>query len=215
MTVFALHDRAALLRGREYVICGMWDKRKQTFVTAPHIGIYAKDGNDRWTRQLMPARSDFEIEPDTVTNADLRARVENGSLNSVTRRSDVIVRGRVISRQDSTYTVKLLHGRMKHHKLQVSEVLKGQVTTRQIEFVIAEPAEYMPAWSRYTPPIEVGQEWLVFLKAGDRGLFPFAGRNSLLRIEEDRLIYGSAFDYPQTCSETIRRIRMEVQDKQE
>jgi hypothetical protein len=100
------------------------------------------------------------------------------------------------------------------YKLQVREALKGEIDGGQVEFVI--PQVYEPALGlRATPKIEVGQEWLVFLQASERGLYPFAWRNSLLRIQEDSLIYNSHVTYPWTRSETVRHIRDEVRSEEE
>lgn len=212
MLIVALHDSDALAKGQEYIICGVWNKNRQTYVTAPHIGIYAKDGGGHWTRRLMPPGSDFQVEADTLTTDEVHARIERGSLRSVTGRSDLIVTGTIIAQQDSVYALDDGRpGRMRRYSLEVGEVLKGQVADGNVEFVVPRPAECMPAWTRYTPKADVGQRWLVFLQAGEWGLYPFAGRNSMLLIDGDELIYNSIVPYPRTRTETIGIIQSEVQ----
>lgn len=209
ITFVGLGDKAMLVRGKEYIICGLWNNAHRTFVTGPHIGIYARDAGDRWIKERMRSgRSQETDEPLVLTLAEVHSRVEEGSLNTVTRQSDVIVEGKIISTQDIEYVAAYgRHGTMRHYKLKVNEVLKGNVTTGDVVFVIPRLNEYVPSWTRPFPDIDVWQEWLVFLKVGERGLHPFAGKNSLLRIDGDSLIYDSVVQYPQTHSETIRRIQ--------
>jgi hypothetical protein len=214
ITFVALGDPTSLARGGEYIICGLWNQTRRTFVTGPHIGIFTKDGDDRWIEQPRPTgRSGRVHEPVALTSADVLARLRSGSLDGVTRQSDVIVSGTVVSKHDSDYVIgDGRRGTMTHYRVRVEAVIKGHVTTGHVEFVVPQVNEYVPEWYRFTyPNIELGQEWLVFLRTGDRGLYPFAGRNSLLLIDEERLIYDSIVDYPQTRSETVRRIQSEVE----
>jgi hypothetical protein len=211
ITIVVLHDSDAFEVGRDYTVCAYWYPIKNSYVTTPWIGFYGK-GDGHWIRRLAP---DNDVEPDTLSQADVVARIDKGSLRSVTRRADLVVAGKVIAMDDSVYaTANGWHGRVMHYTLQVGEVLKGKVDRKQVMFVIPGSPE-TPLGRRPTPEIAVGEEWLLFLQSSKLGYYPFAWRNSLLRIENDKLIYNSTVIYPESRSRATQLVRQEAQREKE
>jgi hypothetical protein len=203
ITVTVLHDANALVNGREYVICAFWFKRNQVFVTAPHLGIYDKTSASRWVRYLGPEAQQVSIDPDTLSSGDMDARVARGSLDSLAEQSTLVVSGVVVAVHDSVYAIGEGHATIEHCTLAVKRVLKGNASESQVDFVIPKTREFTRNHS--TPNIEVGQEWLLFLQASKAGLYPFAGSNSFLRVEGDKLFYHDV-EFAHSYSKTARVI---------
>ncbi len=208
ISMVVLNDDRSLLKGREYILCGSWAKYARTFVTGTHIGIYANGGRGRWIKR--PSPWGMATEPDTLSTTEVRARLERGSLRYVTRESEVILTGTIISERDSAYAYNGQNGRTKYYLLQVDAVLKGRVKARYVTVAIPQLREYVPVPIRPTPPVRRGEEWLLFLKREDWGAYPFAGRNSMLLIDGDDLLYNSEVRCPRTRDEAIAYIRYQV-----
>jgi hypothetical protein len=75
----------------------------------------------------------------------------------------------------------------------------------QIEFVVPLTSSAY-ARSRSAPQVKAGEKWLLFLQASDLGLYPFAGRNSFLRIKGDKL-FNNDVEYSRTRREATKAIR--------
>jgi hypothetical protein len=139
--------------------------------------------------------------------------MREASLSGVTDSSHVIARGVIDSVWTSQYPAgEGRVGRMQHWRLRVVEWLKGEATGSSIEFVVPTiEATFVPKWYRDVPRgIGKGTEWLVFLKTGERGFYPFGGPNSLLQIEGQELIYDNKVRYPLNLREATRAIRSAV-----
>lgn len=208
ISMVVLFDYDGLVKGREYIFCGSWRKDKRTFVGGPNIGIYANGGRGRWIKRPRPS-APFPT-PDTLTTRDVRSRLERGSLRYVTRQADVILTGTVVSERDSAYVKDGQRGRTKCYTVKVGDVLKGRATARYITMAIPQRGEYIPVWIRYTPPVRVDQEWLLFLEREEWGLYPFAGRNSMFLIDGDSLIYNAGVRCPRTRAEAMAQVRYQV-----
>ncbi len=197
---------------REYVFCAMSRSvgSRRVFVVSPRLGLYARDGGS-WDRVVLDTALDTR---ETLTDEQLRARLERARLANIARSSDVIARGTVVGKRESNYVLETGEtGSLIHFTLKTTEVLKGEVSGEFIEFVVAKVggADFVPNWYRRTPRgITEGQQWLVFLRSGDRGLYPFGGPNSLLRVEGELLIYDNAVEYPDNVKEALGVVRAEA-----
>lgn len=196
----------------EYIICARWRPLKDggIYVTSPYVGLYRREG-DAWARTVLESAIE---KYETLSDAQIDARLQSGSLKSTAKFAEVIARGRVTKVWRTQYTAD--NGRVGeavHYALEVHEVLLGDAPGGRIEFVVARVAEYTPNWYRVVPlEIQVGEEWYVFLKWGEKGLYPFAGPNSLLRVDGESLIYDNAVKYPRTVGEVNRVVHTEVGD---
>jgi len=73
---------------------------------------------------------------------------------------------------------------------------KGSGGQSEVDVVIVESGYYSPAWRRLmTLRYEEGQRWIVFLKMGEAGYYPFAGKSGWFRIEKDKMFYGGDREY--------------------
>lgn len=199
--VFRVRDQPWLLeRGKEYVICGLWRQVQNGgfFVTEPGIGFYVKESNG-WT-----ACTSSRIHPgEGMKNEDMVSRIREADVAHVTAAADVVARGTVIKTWDPESSNDPTHDkRATHYELRVIETLKGP--SRDTLDLVVSPGLCVP---RGMAP---GQEWLVFLKSGEGGFFPFAGRNSLLKVESDRLIFDMSVEFPETTDKVRRTVRAEV-----
>jgi hypothetical protein len=196
---------------QEFIICGKWQGRSDggVFVTGSHLGVYRKEGFS-WVRRVM----DVAITPaETLTNDQVIQRIRQSSLGNVTHAADVIARGTIIAAWESSYDAGSgLVGAMRHYKLRVADALKGIVSEEYVEFVVPRiDVSYVPKWYRDVPRgIGTQQEWLVFLRRDERGMYPFAGTNSLLKVEGEELIYDMAVKYPDGLRAAVRKVRSEV-----
>ncbi len=214
--VFALEGQTSMFHvGDELVICA---KRRNlpsggTYVTSPYVGIYGSDGG-MWKRWV--ADDDMERE-EILTNSELRERIQRGSITNLTSSADVVARGIVSPAGEFTYrTDDGRMGQMRTFRLEVTEWLKGHETDDFLEFVVPSVnADYVPQWYRDVPRgIVDGGEWLVFLRRGDQGLFPFGGPNSLLSIRGESVVYDDAVEMSLGARDLGARIRQEVEREQ-
>ncbi len=198
--------------GGEYIFCAKLRtvNDREALVTGTWIGIYQR-GGERWNRVVL---DDVVERRETLTDDQVRARLKAAQLNDIAQTSDVIARGTIERMWETSYAVdsgKL--GRLTHVRLRAIEVLRGSASSDVVEFVIAQVrgAGYVPDWYRITPAgMKEGQMWLVFLRRGDHGLYPFGGPNSLLQLDGDKLIYDNAVEYPNNIKEALAAIREEV-----
>ncbi len=211
VTFGAIGGLAPLFKvNHEYIVCAKWRSFSNggVYVTSPYVGLYSKDDGS-WAKVLLePALEKSE----SLTDDEVRLRIQSASVASTVRSADVIARGRIKSVWQTQYTVgDGRRGELVHYALEVSELLKGHAPSKRIEFVVARASEYTPNWYRTVPlEILVGQEWFVFLRRGERGLYPFGGPNSLLRIEGESVIYDNVVEYSGNADEIDRLIRTET-----
>jgi hypothetical protein len=211
--VFALSLRgedALFSQDKEFIVCGKWRKLAKAgiFMTGSHVGIYRQKGQS-WVRCVTGVDGS---PAETLTSEEVTKRLRNSDVANVTRASDVVARGVIVATWQSEYRTETGQvGALRHYKLRVTQLLKG---ARQefIEFVIPRiDVAYVPKWYRETPQgIAEQQEWLVFLRNGEYGLYPFAGANSLLKVEGDALIYDMAVKYPYDVKAAMLLVREEV-----
>ncbi len=201
--------------GKEYIFCCMSKNTNgaDVLLTDTGVGLYARQ-DEAWSRIVFDDVLDTN---ELLSDAELRTRVASASLVSMTRSSDIIARGVILDSRRSKH--KSPNGAvcsLMHYRVKVSEFIKGKTADNELEFVIPRVggSDYVPAWYRVTPSrIENGQEWVIFLRRGEFGLYPFGGRNSLLRVEGERLIYDNAIEYPRGLAEAMDVIRVEVRDE--
>ncbi|HEX5133699.1 MAG TPA: hypothetical protein VFX92_14590 [Candidatus Krumholzibacteria bacterium] len=185
--------------GQEIVICAQQNPYffGGTYVAQEPNDVYAKS-DGFWVRGIQhpvvpppDSRADvFVSEPiPDVTFEEIVERAERSSMPVVAREADLIVLGDVMAVEPASVAgvtdVSLV-------TLDVHKTLKGDPATIR-SFIMRHDTHGVEygTLNSYIPMLPaIGEQWLVFLKAGPDGYFPFAGENSLLRVEGDRLIYG-------------------------
>jgi hypothetical protein len=209
MTFDVLRDASMFRKGEEYIICGYWREARGvgSYLAGPIHGLYVRSGKDSW--QELPGSGQGV----TMSDRSLRARVATAEMPKVTDGSDVVALGRITATWTAKYSAPFgREGAMQRYRLLVTEAFKGVAVADTVEFVIpVVSVSYMPPWTKHTPrPIEVGEEWLVLLRQGDEGLYPFAGPNSLLKVVGSDLVYDCSVPYPHSKNEVTSAIRAEA-----
>lgn len=126
---------------------------------------------------------------------ELYAAVEQAtaerSFEVLTRRADLIVRGRVVATAgaDSSMSEEDESG-IQRVTLAIQSVVKGDAKNDSI--VLSLQTKYgvrRLSWGVLVPSMHVGEEWIAFLKyADDPGFYPFAGVNGLFLVKGDSVI---------------------------
>lgn len=213
---FLVFPGVDLRNGQEVVVCAKWFKgrRLSRFVTNPVLGLYEKRAG-RWEQLADPTST---TRPESLTDEELLNRIREVSVASLVAQSDVVASGIIEKVWASSYrTDNERVGDLVHYRLTVTQLLKGNDSDGVLEFVVAtENLSFVPTWFRYTPKgLAVGQEWFVLLRKGERGLYPFRGPNSLLKVDGDRLLYDNAVVYPMGVKAFAKQVREEVGDAKE
>ncbi len=210
VTFDVLRDASMFRKGQEYIICARWRRARYpgSYIAGPMHGLFVASGKDSW---LELPESGQGV---TMSDRSLRARIATAEIPSVAGAADIVALGSLTSTWKATYTEALgREGTMQHYRLLVTQAFKGADVASTVEFVIpAASIRHMPPWARYTPyEINVGEEWLVFLRRDDEGwLCPFAGPNSLLKVVGNDIVYDSSVPYPRSMDEARDAIQAAV-----
>ncbi len=212
---FMVADGWSFTGGQEVIICAkrIQGRNDAAFFTNVYIGMYVRGGGDVWTRCLASKAQPEE----TLTSSEVRRKIQEGDLSSVSRAAELVVRGTITSTAESSFaTVDGKTGKLMRYTLSVSEVMKGRIPGDEVEFVVPKVnASYVPVWYRAVPRgIDVGQEWIVLLRESELGYYLFSGPNSALMVKGEDLIYDMAVTYPRGVKEARSVIRAEASDDQ-
>ena len=111
-------------------------------------------------------------------------------IDSLAREADLIVRGTVLDawyEDEGTLSGKTMH--VRNVELKLSDVLKGTLKGDVFTFQMLPTVDYRPPWHKLVSVVSPGEKWIVFLKwIPEIGYYPFAGRNGMFKVEDDRLI---------------------------
>lgn len=156
---------------------------------------FTRDDSERFlvkdSRWIQGRRDQPLAEGDLKTLYDAMRRVaEDRSVEVLTQRADLIVRGRVVEIKEPHDLTAL--GQEKHIqkiKLLVESTMKGKVNGDYIIISVINVGLYKPSWRTRVADMHVDEEWIAFLKyAEEPGYYPFAGINGLFMIKGDKVI---------------------------
>lgn len=198
--------------GREMIICARkrMHNGSEIWTAGEHLGLYSRSKGNRWTLVTTDAALRAS---ETLSYEALVGRIRHVDLPNVVAASDIVAKGVIASVEEASYSSSDGRaGKLTRYTLRVEELLKGSSTSGLIEFVVPHiDASYVPSWTRLVPVgISKGQEWYVFLRMGDLGAYAFAGPNSLLLLDGNRLVFDMTVDYPLPPKEAKRIIISEV-----
>lgn len=131
------------------------------------------------------ARGDLTVLYDAVRRA-----AKERDVKVLSRRADLIVRGRVVEVEEPHDLTPL--GQEKHIqkiKLLVESTMKGKLQSDYVTISVINVGFYEPSWRTRVPDMHIGEDWIAFLKHGEEpGYYPFAGVNGLFMIKGDKVI---------------------------
>lgn len=134
------------------------------------------------------------------------------SIEVLTREAELVVRGIVVDVWESDDRTEL--GMSKHIqciKVKIKSKIKGSLKDDILVFRMIPYVSYQPFWWRRVPAMNVGEDWIVFLKwAEEPGYYPFAGVNGMYRIEDDKLIRDNRVVLKRTPEDFEEAIAREV-----
>ena len=163
------------------------------------MDLYAKKQNG-WCH-FEPERgwSDCETEDGLVQRAGI------ASLRQVTRLSDVVLKGTIVSRK----TVDGSSTRDQEYVVRPVSFVKGATTTDNLMVrALGAISQDQSKWRELLPfEMEVGTSWYLFLMKKDDAFVPAAGRHSALLIKDGRLIERLTVPSKYQPSELERDVR--------
>jgi len=209
---------------KEYIACALLrgPQGREFYLTGRELGLYQRKNGGGWKQSFADDRlhgsaKHQKSKKATISDQELLSRVADGNLQHVARSAEVIARGKIVQERVVEYKAPSgASAKMAEFELQVYESVKGTTPGASLRFVVPHlNLVYVPSWYRCVPEkLEIGEEWLVFLRKGESGLYPFAGKNSLLRVDDDQLIYDMRVKAPYTAKRAIEMVRSEVSHEQ-
>lgn len=194
---------AEKLIGKRVVLCGRWKPHLGEFVVASSRSILA--WSDSGWRRLY----DGQVLPQT----ELNRIIDSAQPNAVLKQATVVVSGRITSREEAQ--VEFASGRSSkvwRVTLEVEGVLKGEATSPHVSFVVIRD-EYTPPWRGQAPSkLLPGETWIAFLAEYEGFLAPVLGKNGLLMVDGERLVYDRTVSYPLSRSALERMVREEANE---
>jgi hypothetical protein len=132
-----------------------------------------------------------------LTQQGVISKANDAKIENVTRSSDIVVVGKVISSKDTSVDSETGERiRITEYGLRVEALLKGSLDDEIVMFFVADMGTRRPKWASYVPfKLDLGGRWIVFLKHGVNGYYPSSGLNSLLRVVQDKVLYDNVVEY--------------------
>ncbi len=150
---------------------------------------------------------------DIMTFEEIKRMVDEAKIENISREADVIARGTIASIKHSYLKgPEGTKARMIEVTMNIYKVFKGEVNGDTLKFKMLRIGSYQPRWLTLIPrEIKVGEEWYVFLKKEEEiGYFPIMGKNGLLRINGEKIIYDNNIVYKYSRVELEKIIIEEV-----
>jgi len=179
--------------GKRVILCARWWPRLDSYYVHDKKGVFFSSGAD-WVR-MAPQ--------ETVSDIELRARIEEVQTAAVAHRADIVAIGTITSLEDSTITGDPKYGRnLQKVTLEPVEVIEGKARQR-LSF-------YTNNWVVKIPRLKVGQRWMVFLETTNGIPYVAAGANGMFAVaDDDRLLYDGIAPSSLSKTEVLRLISEE------
>jgi hypothetical protein len=158
--------------------------------------------DDTWTRLTNGQR---------VTPQAVRDQVSNSHAASLVHKADAIVIGRVI---DSVVERGVAADGKRLNQvnwtLHIESTLKGDIEEEELVVMSGMDGSVEGKWQVPMPShFDDGEDWLLFLIRTEIGYFPFAGRNGVLRVRGEDLLYDVGLSFSLKKSELSKLAKME------
>ena len=155
-----------------------FEKRFDRYITYPRGGEYIIGENKIYIPKKNINRR-VELDASRIRNI-LHANVVKREIGRITNSSKLVVKGKIVEH----------HIKQGICDFDIEKVYKGNINTGMIQ-ITRQPIgteNFMSPRVAYGPrDWEVGATFIMFLKKNDEFYYPFAGNNSLIRVEGDSL----------------------------
>jgi hypothetical protein len=187
LTIFLWDQEAwsSFYIGWQYLICAKVHPKIRRYYGGSSYGSYLMADSARW-KSRVTARGQR-----TFTDAELRAKVSEMSIERVAHEATLVFSGSVIDSDTSDFFCSdssqaeqvTLH-------FKVEEIKKGSLEADSVSVFMLTRGLCLPSWRKHVPRgFAIGQDWLCFLQRGEHGWYPFAGANGMFQIVGDSLVY--------------------------
>ena len=184
--------------GERVILCCYWKMDVGMFLVCEQCMFHHL--KDRW----VDTRSGVGFPPEWRTSfvtSEIDSLVDAVSLSSLTRRSDLIVVGRIASAKDTMITIGPERYRADDATLTVMRVLKGNRRLKSLSFV----------GEMHSPWVRAGETWIAFLRRDGDTYRPIGGANGLLQFTREKVFYDRVVRCPVSRNVLMERVRREVQ----
>ncbi len=205
LDVWALDDdlRSLLDKGQQVVVCCYFNPQFHhgIYLVYGSYDFYALQGG-RWIRGVrvmsgvLPPPPGEKLATSTLSTdfslAEIMDRVRQTEAPALARAADCVAIG-VVSAVGDT----IVEGQSANVvSLATESTLKGPPTVNGLTFVMTTNGRSFGTWASYLPWVPTrGQRLFVFLKRGSVGLYAFAGINSVLQLDGDRVVVDRVAQY--------------------
>jgi hypothetical protein len=179
--------------GERYILCLYLPAKGKLFESGKYL---VRSDTERFllkeTRWIQGAKSNQLADGKLEELYDVIEKVRRDrSIEHLTKEAELIVRGVVlesweISEQNDE---GIIDKDITRTRFAVRSVLKG--TFEESSIIISTIGEgfYTPSWRKRVPDMNIGEEWILFLKSAEEpGYYPFAGVNGLFMVEGHDLL---------------------------
>ena len=171
-------------QGDELILCANYHPGIGSYFLKSTYGKYIYK-NQKWLCEGNARGNRY------FTDSEIRQQIMSMSLDNVITEAELIIDGTIESIETGWFESPSGSGAdMVTLGIRVQHIHKGQYSDPKITVVMLTAGIYLPEWRKHVPRgYAEGQEWLLFLRNGPLGWYPFAGTNGLLRVETNQLIY--------------------------
>lgn len=147
----------------------------------------------------------------SMTFPEIRELIEKTHPIHLARNDDLVAECHLIGVSDSTVWVHEREQSVVKVHAEVLDLLSGSAQGKDVYFLMPKSMLPSPPWAHVYPrDIAVGQDWIVFLRRAEFGLYPWAGSNGMLRVEGEDLIYDERVVRPVKRGDLIQLIRTDA-----
>jgi len=193
------------LLDKEVILCASWLSPLQAYIISYGLQCLVESGSGVW--------SSYDG-TETLTTAEVEAALESTRPESVARSADVGVIGHVASVADSTVEENGRPIVLRKVRLQIDELLKGQYQRPEIEFAFAlVSGMHAPPWMTETPrEYKIGETWIAFLTRGPDFYYPCCGKNGVLQVKGDTLLYDRLVPIKYSRGKFLKLVQEAIHD---
>lgn len=180
--------------GNEVLLAFYYNAAVDRYQLANYRGLFVREGDD-WVHP-DPSQFRYSVDSRSLKYEEIRLRVESMGIASVTRSADLIVEAILTTVDES--------GDDECWSLTVSKVLKGNYEAGQLGFCVrVRGGNRQVQIPRGATP---GGRWLLFLAQAGGRFQPLKGKNGMLMLDGEVVLYDLAVPMPISHSQLVSTI---------